>query len=381
MKLPEDLQTLPIILASTHGLYNVDPPLRKFKVPPNVFIFEACSICETIYNSMDKPLWTLIAGENRDMFLKYFTNSEEATYEQYTKVFQNLHFYKPGDEIYERKLSFVGGRENRGMFPPLGFFHFPIDSKMPNMSTKSISKSSIRLLEPLRKHLIEKANVWNETTNIEDVHITNEDFIQKHIFPIMPETEKGAIFIFSSCAGVECTGTTRNENQECDNNVYEIERHQHAQDLQALELGLACPLSGDSKPNMEFPRRIYQRRGKIGQSFAPTRKNTKNEDPYYGENAHRRQAWNRVTKSNRPAPKHTDTIVYAVELPDPADPPKVLDPEKIVGKIYSVATPAGNPYFTEKGLASLQKKGEAYYKKYPKFRLYKVKGKQYVLLD
>ena len=373
MKLPEDLQTIPIVLASTHGLYNVDPPLRTFKVPPNVYIFEACTICETVYDTMDIPLWTLLAGEHRGMFLNYFTNSEEATDEQYRKVFQNLHFYKPGDVIYERKLSFVGGKENRAMFPPLGFFYFPIDSKLPNLSKKSKPKASIRELEPLRKHLIEKSNRWNESTNLEDVYITNEDFL-KHVFSALPETQKGAIFVFSSCAGVECTGTTRADNQACDDNVLAIERHQHAQDLQTLELGFAGPLSGESKPNIELPRKTYPRPGKLCQSFAPTRKNAKNEAPYYGENTHRRPIRNRVTQSNRSAPNNR-TVVYAIDVPDPNHPPKTLDPRTFVGTLHSVLAPSGSPYHTEKGLATLQKKMGA------TSRLYKVEGTKYVLLE
>ena len=380
MSLPEGLEKLrhaPIFLASTHGQYRVDPPLHKFLVPPNVYIFEASSICETILTSMDQPLWTLIIGENRDMFLQYFTNAKEAKDDKYRKVFQNLHFYKPGDTIYERKLSFSGGKGERAKFATLGFFHFPIESTehdLPEVGRYK-TESTIRLLEPQRTDLIERSEN-------NDVFITNETFIKKYIFPIFPDAKQASIFIFSSCAGVDCLGFSRKEMEDCDKSVQEIEQHQHKQDLQALALGLNNPLSGTSF-RLEPPRDIPPRKGKVGQSFAPTRKKTSasNNETYYGENTYRRQAFNIITKPAPKVPKRS-TIVYAIEVPNPLDPPKVLDPEKIVSKMYSVPTPSGSPYFTEKGLKKLISTQKTVLREnYPRCRLYKVQGKQFILLE
>lgn len=230
------LEKLPIIFVSTHGAYSLKLENTPFRIPPNTYVFETATIGESTLTDIDEPLWTLSQGVNRAAFMAYLrgqVNPSDPTFRpEFAEVFQNMHFYGPGDLMYPRILILGGGRFNekttcRVGFGNMGFykfdlgtnFSFPEDGRAP-------AKESL-VFDSLRTKMIEDDDNW----------ITTTEFIND----IVPKDE-GSIIIFSSCATIE---DSKNAG------VAAIERRQREQNL----LQMVWTTAGPGGPGVDPKKR------------------------------------------------------------------------------------------------------------------------------
>ena len=122
----------PFVLANLHGEYELKKDTVPFEIPPNTYILETSTMDELCLSNIDYPLWQLLQGPYREYFLKLIERNLQRPIKdndkKYINVIKNLHFYEPGDLIYNRNLSINGGRTGRQsdrlMFKNMGFFMF-----------------------------------------------------------------------------------------------------------------------------------------------------------------------------------------------------------------------------------------------------------------
>jgi len=191
------LEKLPIIFVSTHGAYSLELENTPFHIPPNTYVFETATIGESTLTDIDKPLWFLSQGENRAAFMAYLrgevTPKDPHFNPKFAEVFQNMHFYRPGDLMYPRILILGGGRFNekttcRVGFGDMGFYKFNLGTNFPFPENGRAPAKESRVFDDLRTKMIEDDDYW----------ITSTEFIND----IVPKDE-GSIIIFSSCATIE----------------------------------------------------------------------------------------------------------------------------------------------------------------------------------
>jgi hypothetical protein len=288
---PVSFDDVPIIFVSTHGVYDLTVDPEPFTVPDNIHIFETETIGDVCLTSIDKPLWNLM--NNRPAFIKYLAGegdletatetSESAVYGPddadeedeaepsakhyaYKKVFRNLHYYGPGDTIYNRTLVIGGGGEGaRRTYANMGFYRFDADAPIDMYPDGSESK--IMELQPLRTEMIENEDKYSSQREIID-----------EVLGVHDDVADGAIFIFSSCgafwkeqAGKKVPAAILNKR------IAIIEKHQRNQDLALMELTPAGPGGAGSNSNNEeegeLPegRNIHPReaKGEAAASFVP----------------------------------------------------------------------------------------------------------------
>lgn len=285
---PASFDDVPIIFISTHGVYdlNVDP--EPFTVPDNIHIFETETIGDVCLTSIDKPLWNLM--NNRSAFVKYLAGegdletatetSESAVYGPddeddeadaepsakhyaYKKVFRNLHYYGPGDTIYNRTLVIGGGGDGaRRDYANMGFYRFNVDDPVHRYPDGSESK--IRELQPLRTEMIEN----------EDKYSSQREMIDE-VLGVHDDVADGAIFIFSSCGAFwKEQGGKKVPAAILNKRIAIIEKHQRDQDLALMELTPAGPGGAGSNNNNdeegELPegRNIHPREAKAAAAAA-----------------------------------------------------------------------------------------------------------------
>ena len=291
---PSGFHTLPIIFVSTHGVYDLTVEPTPFVVPPNTYIFETQTIGDLCMTPIDKPLWDLM--NNRDAFIRYFAgagdlalakrisesgiygrnniNTEDTKVElkhrDYKRVFQNMHFYQPGDTIYNRTLMIGGGRNGaRRSYANMGFYSFvagrPVD-RYPDGPA-----SRIRELQPLRTKLIGDRDL---TTS------------QKELIGLMGI---GAIYIFSSCGAIwKDSNTGKVPPIILDRRIKQIETVQHNQDLTLMRLTPAGPSGYGGNNNMDdgsLPGRESRSRAakKATSTYTPV-VHEQDRDPFFMNN-------------------------------------------------------------------------------------------------
>ena len=154
-KLVPALMKAPIYLVSTHGQYDLRQEPVLWTVPPNTWIFETQSIGDTTLTAIDNLLWKLCMTKYRPAFFNYFMGNRAFFEKQgkkplqtFIELFRNLTLYKPGDSIYERKLTIGGGHGKepdgsaRSSYVIMGFYKFSVepptpDQRSPKMGTKN----------------------------------------------------------------------------------------------------------------------------------------------------------------------------------------------------------------------------------------------------
>lgn len=300
---PTTLESAPIIFISSHGVYDLTEEPTAFVVPDNVYIFETQTIGDVCLVAIDKPLWDLM--NNRDAFLAYLkgeghpaiaeivasrgvygpadaddeSDDRHSKHRDYRHVFANMHYYKPGDTIYNRKLLIGGGGDGaRRTYANMGFYRFDNQGKAgPVDRFPDGPASRIKALQPLRTSMI----------GDESMTMTQEEMIYE-VMGVEEDVAEGGIFIFSSCAafwkeegGVKVPAATLNRR------IALIEKTQRAQDLALMELTTAGPGGAGANNNIgevsagegrELPAR---RAAKGRASYAPK---TAAEGPDFFEN-------------------------------------------------------------------------------------------------
>jgi len=294
---PASFDEVPIIFISTHGVYDLTIEPEPFVVPENVYIFETQTIGDVCMTPLDKPLWNLMS--NRPEFLEYFkgvgnyddakaaartavyddANEDSDTvgdkHRDYKKVFRNMHFYQPGDTIYNRTLSIGGGGDGaRRDYANMGFYRFDVGAPIDRYPDGPANK--IRPLQPLRTAMIADENMRTTQREIID-----------EIGAIYPETAEGVIYIFSSCAafwkeddGVKTPAATLNRRMRL------IESAQQAQDLALMGLTTAGPGGAGANNNTgDLPatgRNIHTRAAKKGSAaFAPAPSSEEGDEAFF----------------------------------------------------------------------------------------------------
>lgn len=263
----------PIILASTHGVYDLTIEPTKFTVPPNVYIFETQTIGSYCLTSMDRPLWNIIKW--RGSFLWYFAGQEnvapgfsEATDEEARRVFQHMHYYEPGDIVYNRLLSIGGGRTSAGdsarrTYDEMGFYRFDAGDVEAAISSSGDDDLRISELEPLRTEMI----------GDQDKNVSYKKFIDDYIgmHPELAETD--IIFIFSCCANFwKEEDDKKVPKKTLERRLRLIENKQREQDLKLASLTTAGPggAGTDVIVNLPESRVLPQRKGlKARAVYAP----------------------------------------------------------------------------------------------------------------
>jgi hypothetical protein len=212
------INTGSIYLANTHGMYDLDTDPVAWTVPENTIIFETQMIGDKCLTNIDEPLDELCT--HRDVFSDYFFGIDTGyialhSGDTYKAVFRNMVCYLPGDTIYNRTLTIGGGRGARKKYNEMGFYKYGL----------LWTKDAIAL--KLRDDLIEK-----------EISISNQDFVNRILDN--KGDEKYRIFIFSSCGSSDCSL----EKKICRKRFDIIERHQTAQNLQLMELGINTGIGG-----------------------------------------------------------------------------------------------------------------------------------------
>jgi hypothetical protein len=233
------IKTAPIYLISTHGAYDLRSDPIPWVVPENTYIFETQSIGDTTLTSIDNMLWKLCLAEYRPAFLHYFMGNHwffekkgGAPLPVYTEMFRNLILYKPGDIIYERDLTIGGGHKKeadgsaRRSYVNMSFYKFDLTTpkQAPPKSTtpRPMEPTEIAELNDLRTTLINDddfiitnkqiVNMINNGTEIEYDGLTDgrTQLIPPQTFTYEDDGEPIKIYIFSSCASVNCNPTYPN---------------------------------------------------------------------------------------------------------------------------------------------------------------------------
>ena len=298
---PASFEEIPIIFISSHGAYDLREPPQEFKVPDNVYIFETQTIGDVCLTSIDKPLWNLM--NDRVAFLKYFKgeghpyvaaatsaagvydadnedtefDTPDAKHSEYKRVFQNMHFYQPGDTIFNRTLKIGGGGHGaRRSYANMGFYRFDVGDPVDRYPDGPESK--IRALQPLRTELIEDAS--QETGQIQMIEIVSS------VFPDV--ASGGAIFIFSSCAAIWSEeGANKAAKAVLNRRMKRIEDKQQAQDLALMALTTAGPSGAGADNNaVALPATGRNRlprssRKAVVATFAPEVEAEEGERPFF----------------------------------------------------------------------------------------------------
>jgi len=263
------IRAAPIYIVSTHGMYDLREGLpQTWTVPQNTYIFEAQTIGDTTLTTMDDPLWELCKASNRLDFFHYFVGNRDYFMKNNklidganTELFRNLIFYKPGDTIYQRSLTIGGGsrlgkntrQSERQKYYNMGFYKFGVHPKYnqdpPTATTRPGPPTAIGGdIDRLRNHMI-----GNEA-----VTITNEFYVKSiregggytildEHYKFEKDKSKVRIFIFSSCAAVNCRkAETTNAAiieaeylaEACTKPLSIIENHQRNQNLNLMAMGI-----------------------------------------------------------------------------------------------------------------------------------------------
>jgi len=283
----------PIYLVSSHGAYDLRNEPVTWTVPPNTYIFETQTIGDTTLTTIDNLLWKLCMPKYRPAFFNYFMGNRsffdkmgKKPLKTFIELFRNLILYKPGDEIYERQLSIGGGHTKEGdgsarhAYVNMGFYKFSVNPPTPNQeppkisTTRPMAPTEIPDLNPLRTELV----------NNDDFIITNREFVDlinsqtpiiygglanlhdAQTFTFDDDGESVRIFIFSSCAAVNCNPPKPHtpwppvdlpekerkamekayeaarkaayKSEECNERIDRIERHQRSIILEMSEMGI-----------------------------------------------------------------------------------------------------------------------------------------------
>jgi hypothetical protein len=299
LQLVPALKTAPIYIVSTHGAYDLRKTPVLWTVPKNTFIFETQTIGDTTLTKIDNVLWKLCLTKYRAAFFHYFMGNRwffqkkgEEPLPVYMEMFRNLILYKPGDMIYERQLSIGGGhgREADGSarqsYVNMGFYKFSVDPSTPaqappkRTTKRPMLPTEMGELDSLRTTLIED----------DDFHITTKQFVElvndeepieydgvegladENTFTLENDGETVRIFIFSSCAAVNCNPKPPREpwppvdlpaaeanalkaahkaaikkaykSKACNANLEMIERQQRAISLELAEMGIGTGPGG-----------------------------------------------------------------------------------------------------------------------------------------
>ena len=239
----------PIYFASTHGVYNkimdctqtswnpertairtTKPCVATFIVPENTYVIEVGLVGYSTFATIDKYIWALVQGANRDFFMSYLNGKAVPgifTEKKMKELLQVIRVYSPTDEVAVRELllysgfdknkpeydpNFLGnkGRLERHVFRNMGFYKFSSDPKenFPNPDdaihshpkrypetplTSFVSNKGGRILEDLRQEMLKGATT------------TNRDFINT----VREFSREPSIFVFSSCGTFEFEQGTR----------------------------------------------------------------------------------------------------------------------------------------------------------------------------
>lgn len=292
------IKTAPIYLVSTHGAYDLRSDPIPWVVPENTYIFETQSIGDTTLTTIDNQLWKLCLSIYRPAFLHYFLGNSwwfkklrTKPAPQFTELFRNLILYKPGDIIYERDLTIGGGHKkeadgsSRKSYVNMGFYKFDLttpEQEPPKTTTeRPMEPTEIAELDKLRTALINDedftitnkqfVNMVNNGTEIEYSGLTEgrAQLIPAETFTYTDDGEPIKIFIFSSCASVNCSPTypkipkgTSNadkksimaqyakdtaaayKSRECNDRMNIIETRQRDASLELLAMGIGTGPGG-----------------------------------------------------------------------------------------------------------------------------------------
>jgi hypothetical protein len=273
------VKTAPIFMCSSHGIYDQTEALQKWTVPANTYIFQSLNIGDTLYATMDIPLWEIIQGGKRNAFLNYllgsYSNLRKAgipVEAKFKELFKHMVLYKPGDEIYARKLSFGGGRtiiggpadpvhkSSREVYANSGFYRFDVDNQVRGYRGYGRKQADgtygpYEILHSLQdamvndehkqitdKTFVESICLSNVAPRYEDGEPTRVAFELAWPRAMDPATAAATpkIFIFSSCAAVyddnSAAGAAR---------ITEIANLQRARIVESWEMGLGT-LGGGS---------------------------------------------------------------------------------------------------------------------------------------
>ena len=274
----------PIILASTHGAYDLRKDPVTWTVPKNTYIFETQTIGDTTLTTIDDPIWKLSQSGSRPWFINYFLGNKDFFLDgdngpaepSFTKVFKNFVFYRPGDVIAERELSIGGGRKQepnglaRESYVNMGFYKFNMRPQTPIQNVpvrKTRRRCDAEILKNMRTKMVED----------EDFSITNKQFVDlvnsgvpvqynglkngakqlqpKQTFTFDVGQEKYRIYIFSSCAVPNCNRLTNAAGKNivnpyksplCNERIRKVEAIQAAQHLKLSAMGIQTGPQGFS---------------------------------------------------------------------------------------------------------------------------------------
>ena len=230
------IATAPIFIVSTHGAYNLTSDPIPWTVPENTYIFETQSIGDTTLTKIDNILWKLCLAEYRPAFLHYFLGNRwffdgkgGAPLPVYIELFRNLTLYKPGDIIYERELSIGGGHKKeadgsaRSSYVNMGFYKFDLTTpkQAPPKSTtpRPMEPTEIGELDDFRTTLIKDEDFTITNKQVVNMIVNGEEIeyeglkdgriqlIPPQTFTYTDDGDPIKIFIFSSCASVNCSPT------------------------------------------------------------------------------------------------------------------------------------------------------------------------------
>ena len=292
------IKTAPIYIVSTHGAYDLTSDPIPWVVPENTYIFETQSIGDTTLTSIDNILWKLCLAQYRPAFLHYFLGNRwffdkkgGSPLPVYTEMFRNLVLYKPGDIIYERELSIGGGHKKeadgsaRKSYVNMGFYKFDLSTpaQTPPKSTtpRPMVPTEIGELDDLRTVLVKDEDfvltnkqVVNLISNGEEIRYDGIkdgriQLIPPATFTYTDDREPIKIYIFSSCASVNCQPTYPNiprgtskadeakimakhelatiaayKSRECTNRMKLVETRQREAALELLAMGIGTGPGG-----------------------------------------------------------------------------------------------------------------------------------------
>lgn len=267
---PPLLATAPIFFVSTHGAYILKKQTRPFLVPANTIIIDTVDIGEVCLTDIDKPLWNLMQGVNRQKFISYMKgipdpSDSEKDQEKYLRIFNNVHVYFPGDPIYSRTLSI--GPEKRNEYKNMGFFKFKVGApaNVFNTSNNVFKQSGVRskILRPLERELV-----------LDDNTVINYEYILQLNSPELIDSRE-RIFIFSSC-GVRWAGS--------DELIEDVQRSQESARLKFMSMRSETEKFGRSLNVAGWSKVPKGLRGEAPEEFAPgafNENNSKNEGVYF----------------------------------------------------------------------------------------------------
>lgn len=353
------LKIAPIYIVSTHGAYDLRKKPVAWTVPPNTYIFETQSIGDTTLTKIDNLLWKLCLTKYRPAFFHYFMGNRWF-FEQnggkplatYMELFRNLILYKPGDTIYERDLSIGGGHSHeadgsaREEYVNMGFYKFTVD---PPMATQAPPKKDTKRpmlptemgdLDGLRTALIvdkdfkitnkQFVDLINENAEIEYAGI--EGLAEPQTFTFDEDGEAIRIFIFSSCAAVNCNPPAPRKpwppvdlpkeeakamtkafaaakkaaykSEICNERMELIETQQRAIALELAEMGIGTGPGGsgwdlelDTVSGLGISTYDLRPKGKAGQVFVPGA----HEERFAELDSDLAEWWERVDQQGLPA--------------------------------------------------------------------------------